>query len=153
MYIIIPGWNPVWEGNLQYLDMWNRFGGSISWAMYFWFVLLKWINPLLVFCNTFLFLFQKWPEFRQSLPNDLLQFWSDDFSFLVLGRGGTLTIPGRQLVHSLQVEKSLQTRDVVVNQCEILVVDSTANLRGSEKKLVCRERRERERERERERMK
>ena len=112
----------------MYLDIWNGFSGSIRWAVHFWLVLLVRINPLLILRNTFLLLLQERPKLRQSFPHDLLQLWSNDLSLLVLGRGGTLTVPGRELVHSLKVEESLQTRDVVINQCEVLIVDSTANL-------------------------
>ena len=114
--------------DLLYLDMWNGFSGTVSWAMDFWLVLLERINPLFILCNTLLLLLQERSKLGQSFPDDLLQFWSDDLSLLVLGRGGTLTVPRRQLVHSLEVEEGLQTRDVVIDQSEVLVVDSTANL-------------------------
>lgn len=125
----ITVWNVLMVLEWTHLDMWNGFGWLVGWAVNFRWILLQRVYLLLICCNVFFLLLQVGTKLRESFANDLTQFWSDDLALLMLGSGRALTIPGRQLIHSLEIKQRLKTRDVVINQRKVLVVDGTTHLR------------------------
>ena len=108
--------------------MWNGFSGIVGGAVDLRQVFLQGIDPLLVSRDLLLLLFQEWPKLGQSLTDNFLQLWRDGLPLLVLRRGRALTVPRREVVNSLEVEERFETRNVVINQSEVLVMDGTAYL-------------------------
>ena len=108
--------------------MWNGFSGIVGGAVDLRQVLFQGIDPLLVSGDLLLLLFEVRPKLGQSLTDNFLQLWRDGLPLLVLGRGRALTVPRGEVVNSLEVEERFETRNVVINQSEVLVMDGTAYL-------------------------